>query len=341
MQHYLTLMMREEIRPTHLFESFKHYVQDLELDDTETAADEEHAKAFPLTEHPCDTKGHLQALERYARSFRTFSQPSDSSRLALFLRRLEAVDTATVYPLLLLAGNKLLPMYQPEFDKFLEVLESFLMRRMICCLTSKNYNRLFLDAIKFMDRHGEVSAKALAEFLKNGRGGDSVRFPDNEELFHAIKVNPLYQRLRQYKLRAVLEAMDMALHENKSERIPLPDGLTIEHVMPRNWLENWPIPADDLESTERKLTFVQNRNHVLHTLGNLTLITGSLNPALSNETWQKKRPELVKYSKLNLNRYFHRPSDPEAEDELAVWHEETIAQRAEHLADLATEVWPY
>jgi hypothetical protein len=192
-----------------------------------------------------------------------------------------------------------------------------------------------------MDRHGEVSAKALAEFLKNGRGGDSVRFPDNEELCHAIKVNPLYQRLRQYKLRAVLEAMDMALHENKSERIPLPDGLTIEHVMPRNWLENWPIPADDLESTERKLTFVQNRNHVLHTLGNLTLITGSLNPALSNETWQKKRPELVKYSKLNLNRYFHRPSDPEAEDELAVWHEETIAQRAEHLADLATEVWPY
>ncbi|ANG62600.1 hypothetical protein A8C75_08965 [Marinobacterium aestuarii] len=341
MQHYLTLMMREEIRPTHLFESFKHYVQDLELDAPEAPLGYGEDSVEPLTIHPCDTRGHLESLDRYARAFKSFVQPDVGSRLAHFLHRLEAVDTATVYPLLLLAGNKLLPTQHEEFDKLLYVLESFLMRRMICCLTTKNYNRLFLDAIKFMGRSGVVSAAVLAEFLKNSRGGDSVRFPDNDELSHAIKINPLYKRLRQYKLRAVLEALDMAMHDKKSEQLPLPDGLTIEHIMPRIWLENWSIPELDAEHPERKVAFVQNRNHALHTLGNLTLITGSLNPALSNGTWHQKRPELVKYSKLNLNRYFHRPSDPEATDELAEWNEEAIAKRAEHLSELAIRVWPY
>ena len=42
------------------------------------------------------------------------------------MRRLAAVDTTTVYPLLLMACNKLLPDQETEFTNFLIVLESFL-----------------------------------------------------------------------------------------------------------------------------------------------------------------------------------------------------------------------
>jgi hypothetical protein len=65
-------------------------------------------------------------------------------------------------------------------------------------------------------------------------------------------------------------------------------------------------------------------------LGNLTLITSKLNPALSNSAWSTKRPELLKYSKLN--RYFH---------DSASWDEQAIRDRGKALAAKAREIWPY
>src|SRR5690606_8746202 len=110
----------------------------------------------------------------------------------LFMRRLDAVDTATVYPLLLLACNKLLPDHKDQFDKFLVVLESFLFRRMVCGLTTKNYNRLFIDTIRYLDKVGEVSAIQLETFLKDGKG-ESTRFPDDAEFKQALISRPLYR----------------------------------------------------------------------------------------------------------------------------------------------------
>ncbi len=329
MQHYLTLMMREEVKSAHLFESFKHYVQDLEESSV--------VDASSVAAHPKNIEGHLRTLTFYAKAFKTFSEPEPGSRLALFMRRLDAVDTATVYPLLLLACNKLLPDHKDQFDKFLVVLESFLFRRMVCGLTTKNYNRLFIDTIRYLDKVGEVSAIQLETFLKDGKG-ESTRFPDDAEFKQALISRPLYRHLAQYKLRAVLEALDMQCADRKSEAVILPDGLTIEHVLPQEWADYWPVPADVAADPVQKIEFSQARHSILHTLGNLTLITGSLNPSLSNAGWDRKRPELCKYSKLNLNRYFHQPL-VEQEDVIADWNESTILKRGEKLADLALQVW--
>ena len=100
------------------------------------------------------------------------------------------------------------------------------------------------------------------------------------------------------------------------------------------------MPEDVAADPEKRLAFNQERNHRLHTLGNLTLITGSLNPSLSNACWDEKRPELCKYSKLNLNRYFHPPKEAEA-DPLRVWDEAAIERRGRKLYETATSVWPY
>jgi hypothetical protein len=291
-----------------------------------------------LSVMPVTTEEQLKALSRYSVAFKTFAEPPAGSRLAVFLRRLEAVDTATVYPLLLLACDQLLPSQQREFDQFLTVLESFLVRRMVGGLTSKNYNRLFLDVIKTLDREGSLSASALREILQSS-DGESVRFPSDEEFKERILNREIYQALAQYKVRAVLEAIDQALADRKSENLELPNDLTIEHVMPQNWELNWPIPEEYLADPEAKLKFAQQRNHLVHTLGNLTLITGSLNPSLSNGSWQKKRPELAKYSKLNLNRYFYPVH--EGEDPLAQWNEDSIRERGQILYQAASRVWPY
>ena len=43
----------------------------------------------------------------------------------------------------------------------------------------------------------------------------------------------------------------------------------IEHVMPRRWTTHWPAPEGPHGETERE--------RLMHTLGNLTLLTGPLN----------------------------------------------------------------
>lgn len=330
MQHYLTLMLREEIKHSHLFEAFKQYVQDLE--------DIRIFRVPGLTVHPDGIENHLRSLAVYARAFKSFSEPRQGSRLALFMRRLAAVDTATVYPILLLACSHLLPDREAELDAFLQTLESYLIRRMVCGLTTKNYNRLFIDAIRSLDKAKTVSAEALGQFL-NAAEGESTRFPDDSEFEHALINRPVYRHLAQYKVRAVLEGVDAGLFDRKSEDMALPDGLTIEHVMPQQWRELWPIPEAVAKDPETRVEFSHKRDLVLHTLGNLTLITGSLNPSLSNGSWGDKRPELCKFSRLNLNRYFHPPKEG-VPDPLEIWNEDAILQRGAELAKLALKVWP-
>lgn len=336
LQHYLTLMMREEVRPAHLFESFKEYVENRQA--LAELPEEQQPLKPKLTVMPVTTEEQLKALSRYAQAFKTFAEPPANSRLSIFLKRLEAVDTATVYPLLLLACDQLLPAKRQEFERFLTVIESFLVRRMVCGLTSKNYNRLFLDVIRTLDREGALTAENLKTVLQVS-DGDSVRFPTDDEFKSSILYRPIYTALAQYKIRAVLEAIDQEQADRKSEHLELPSDLTIEHVMPVKWELNWPIPQEHLTDPEAKLQFTQLRDQRLHTLGNLTLITGSLNPSLSNDSWQKKRPELAKYSKLNINRYFYPVH--EGEDPLAQWNEDTICQRGQVLYEAASRVWPY
>ena len=151
---------------------------------------------------------------------------------------------------------------------------------------------------------------------------------------------PLYGRLAQYKVRAILEALDAYAHSSKSEWQPLPSGLTIEHVMPQTWQTHWPLTDADKVNPETgepdqiaEQNAIQRRNRLVNNLGNLTLITGSLNPSLSNSSWVSKRPELLKFSKLNLTQYFH---GEEAKD----WCESAIEKRMNYLLNQLLEIWP-
>lgn len=319
LQHYLTLHTQDEVRVAHIFNTFKHFA--------------EHYKPRgsaprPLPETPGE---HLKALSEYGQVFRQFSQTNSAGRLSTFLRRLEAVDTATVYPFLLQVCFTLGKDNVGELNQILVCLESFLVRRMICGLTGKNYNRLFIDLIKAMKSDDAYNVETVASFLLRSRG-DSVRFPSDDEFRTAWLESPAYQRLAQYKIRMILGALDAQLEHSKSEALGLPDNLTIEHILPVKWQDHWPLSDDTANDPAARLQAKDQRNRLLHTMGNLTLITGSLNPSLSNAGWQAKKPELTKYSKLNLNRYFHDCDE---------WSEDAIARRGAVLLDLALQIWPY
>jgi hypothetical protein len=116
--------------------------------------------------------------------------------------------------------------------------------------------------------------------------------------------------------------------------------LTIEHVMPQAWAAHWPLdrsasinPETGLADPITEQKAQQRRDRLVNTLGNLTLITGSLNPSLSNSAWCDKRPELIKFSKLNLTQYFHG-------NEAVDWNEAAIERRTSYLCGQLTRIWP-
>lgn len=328
LQNYLSLMLQDDIKVSHLFDSFKAYVND-----TEDNYDKFNNQFF---KHPKNTTEHLIALKQFAKLYQTITQPKDE-RIALFLYRLEVVDTATVYPLLLLATT-LWQSRPNELHNFLSILESYLVRRMVCGMTSKNYNRYFTDVIKDIYRTKKesdipINAKDVHTILSKS-DSDSSRMPDDIELKSQLLQRPMYGRIAQYKLRMVLEAIDGASHHSKAEFMPIQKNLTIEHILPEKWEKHWPLEKEG-KSAEDILEQESRRNTLKNTIGNLTLVTNSLNPAISNGSWQTKRPEILKYSKSNLNRYFQ----PETEDNLSVWNEDKILERADILADFFIQVW--
>ena len=318
--HYLTLMTQDEVRSAHLFNAFKAFAE---------GAEPIEGSRIPVPTTPAE---HIAQLSRYATVFQAFSDPGKHEALALFLRRLEAVDTATVYPFLMYAYAELMPGSQAEFDRVLGVLESFLMRRLITNYTSKNYNRLFVDLIRAVDKGANVTANAVTTYLLQGTG-ESTRFPGDEEVRTALFSQGLYGRIAQYKVRAVLEALDAASHTSKSETLTMPTNLTIEHVLPQAWQTHWPLPDSVKADPVQEQKAAARRSVLLNTLGNLTLITGSLNPALSNSAWTIKRPELLKFSKLNLTQYFHG-------SDANTWDEQAIEKRTEVLLGQLLKIWP-
>jgi hypothetical protein len=122
----------------------------------------------------------------------------------------------------------------------------------------------------------------------------------------------------------VLEALELALRTNLTEDVSLPKSLTIEHLMPQNWQQHWPLPEATSEAT-------LIRNRLLHTVGNLTLVTASLNSLASNAAWSDKRKALCGFSVLNLKQSF---------EDVATWDETAIVKRSELLFAVAQKLWP-
>jgi Protein of unknown function (DUF1524) len=129
----------------------------------------------------------------------------------------------------------------------------------------------------------------------------------------------------------LLRAIEMSLYSSKVEAVTVPKDLSIEHVMPQSWEENWPLPAT--LTAEERVEAEAARAAKLNLVGNLTLVTPAHNSALSNAAWRAKQKELNLHSKLLLNgRLIDEYPD--------VFDEAAINARAAFLADRIISIWP-
>jgi len=275
----------------------------------------------------------LGVIRRDSETFSRFMIPGNDGRVDLFLHRLKILDTSTIYPALLaMLGPDAGWAGVEERDSTLEDLESFLVRRTVCRLTTKNYNKFFMSLLRALKEDGISREVVRSKLLASN--DVTARWPDDDEFRRAWMQLPAYGYTRQDRIRMILEAIEMHLYSDRQERLGLDSQTTIEHVMPQKWQTSWRLSQKDARAvvSEDGETGRDRRDRLLQTYGNLTLLTQKLNSAVSNGTFAKKRRKIVKQSVLKLNTYFL---------DIDTWDEETIMKRGALLFDFACKVWPH
>lgn len=311
--NYLTFRTEQDILITHLFQEFRGWW----ASSSRSVEDE------------------LKQLKEYAHVFKALLRPTVDSRLRLFARRLQILDTSTLYPLLLfLLGEKKADLSITERDAILTDLESYLVRRMVCGLSTKNYNRFFLALLKTLRQTGQVSRDSVRSYLL-ASGADTSRWPSDKEFRDKWMSDPVYLTLKSSRVAMILEAIDLQLETSRQENVHIIGALSVEHIMPQHRSESeWPFPTSVQTGGASRSEAETRREALIHSFGNLTLLTQPLNSAISNGPFSKKRPEIAKQSKLRLNTYFQTLTDSDQ------WNEENIEARSASLFDIALQVWP-
>jgi hypothetical protein len=308
LQHYLALWKREEVPLGELFAEYRLFAQ------------REGARGI---------EWQLATFHRHAQHFKHFSQIDEDTREGKFFQRLSAMQTTTVYPLLLGLYENLTA--EDDRAAILNDLESYLVRRMVCRLTTQGYNRLFLELVNDAAQNGGYTQTGVRKFLLK-QSADSTRWPNDEEFRDAWLTQPLYDAITRPRLRIILIALDAALHGKHTEQYVLKKNPTIEHLLPQHWTKHWPLPVIDNEDPAKTAERQRRRDTLLHTIGNLLLLTETLNPLVSNGSFKQKKKAILKHSALNLNRFLSEEED---------WDEERILSRGRHLFKKVLKVWPY
>lgn len=313
LQYWLVAELAELVPVTELFDKFRTRI---------------------LQPQTCPPMAELiPALTRDAATLRRFQEAATGSPERRLSDLLELLDTTTFMPVVLLLLRSDEISAERRTNSF-AVLESFLVRRMLCGWTTKNYNRLaaalVADIKKDLAHADDVLTNRLA-----AETAPANRWPRDNDLRQSVLNKDLYGQRRQDRLVMVLWRIEEHLQaaDNKVEQgLPAPNKLTLEHLIPQSWEAHWPLD----ESQDDPIAW---RNMHLHRLGNLTLTTGPLNSSLSNLPWhdphgsKDKRRSLVQHSLLKLNTSVVH-DNPERFDE------QTVHDRGAHLADLIIQLWP-
>ena len=232
------------------------------------------------------------------------------------------VNTAIPYILYILKNVS----KQEEQDQIFTLLESYIIRRQICNKANNNYSNLFTEGLIGQQ---VLSYDKLVDYLKGKKPTESLHMPYDTEVADSISGNP---SIANSKARSILYLLESKLREKENcQTILLPyNKYTLEHIMPKSWQTNWPVP-DNLSEVEL-FEFKNERNRIIATLGNMAIITQGLNTSASNYKWQKKLDSGLRDKAgdlLTMKDVVNKSK----------WNENTIADRAEWLTDVANEIW--
>jgi hypothetical protein len=318
LSHWLIAKTGEEILAREVFHRFKTY------------ADFDSSVSMLELLGQLDRAGH--AYRDFVSAAGQFTGPIN--RLGLFAYRTSVMESEAVKPLVLfLLDPDEATIPADQLTKALDVVESWLVRRMLVRATTKSYAQVFAELIGHVRKSGRESAGDAIEGYLEQHPGINSYWPDDDEMRAELRTLAAYRRLSRARLRMVLEAIED--HERGwrgtatglgGERVAR-GKYAIEHIMPRWWPAHWALAEGRTAA---------DRDPLINTIGNLTLLTGRLNSKVSNGPWSGsdgKYDALHSHDVLMLNRRLLE----QAKDG---WDDERIGARTKQLVDLITKVWP-
>ncbi len=288
-----------------------------------------------LTEHDLGVQEVASSISDFAGVFKSLEESLHEDRtINDFFYRWQVSQLRVLTPVLLWLFSDKSGINRSQLEDSVRLLESWFMRRMICRRSTQGYQNFLHPLLREVKKHkGEDVPAIIGEILSDAKAVNTA-WPEDTDLQSAILERPLYFQLSRARLRLVLEAVEDRLCDTNSKaESRCPRDLTIEHLLPVSWAqEDWPLEGNRFSRDER--------NVLLHTLGNLTLVNDKLNPALSNSAWSKKSLELAKHSNLHLNKMLtHEAVVPAGVSWSNEWNENAIQERGEWLARQVCDIW--
>jgi hypothetical protein len=282
----------------------------------------------------------LSEIHRAAAIYREFTEKAEVldgplDRVGIFVYRVKTLESEVIKPVLLaLLNHKAGTLPKTQIDMALDVLESWLARRMLIRATTKSYSKIMAEVVSVIRN---ASADQIGQTLKqyfSAQHSEVAYWPDDAEVRKELETAPIYRKLSRGRVRMVLEAIEdhwrgWVPGQVSAAGMRIRRGsYAIEHVMPQSWTKHWPLPPDMSEP---------ERDARIHRLGNLTLLTKKLNSTVSNGPWlgeggkasHLQEKDVVLLNSRLLKDYGSRQ-----------WDEAGIDLRTEQAIDAILAIWP-
>ena len=312
LNHWLVAQTGEEVRTPATFARFKHWLE---------------------YENPGSVIDVVRALHERAVDYQAWIAAANSREgaidpIALFFYRSLAAGTRAATPLVLWLFDAVNGIPRAEAEAALHWFESWIVRRAILGLPASDMSRSVAQLIRDLRAVEPDDVAMTLRSLLESFDSPGNYWPSNAELERALHGAPVYRTLPRTRLRMVLEAIEddargytTGRGSWSGSRVPR-DTMNIEHILPRQWRQNWPVGTEQEEI---------DRDEHVHRLGNLTLLTTPLNSSVSNRAWSGKQEAITRHDVLLMNRQLREAPE---------WSEPAIDRRTAVSVEAVIRTWP-
>ena len=229
---------------------------------------------------------------------------SDSA-LIKSLRALKLLKASTFYPVVLAMKQK--PYSESDIRDVVQAIEIYMFRNITICKRAGNkVERFFAEVAKEIYDETLNSTSLILDRIKAETVGDQ-EFSDSFRIWSGSKASKEVIRYIFRKVHKLIEPHSEINIDNSE--------VHIEHIMPED-PSNWEVP-DDVHET------------YLWRLGNLALLSGTMNISISNKTFDEKK-----------ERYLDSKIEPNKEiASYTQWTADEIEERQKKLAEYAMQIW--
>jgi alkylated DNA nucleotide flippase Atl1 len=308
---WLIARVGEEISPRATFTRFKQYVEQVNLGNGQRVAD-----LLPLIRRQAET------YEAWTTAASEGDRQLDRVELAVY--RMNASESELLKPLLIWLHEPGRELPSDVVDRVVSIVESWLVRRQLLRLSLGDMGRIVADIIRANERTQPTDLAGSIEAYLSRLNVTSTYWPGDAEIREGLRTEQVFRRFKKARTRMLLEAIEDVYRRGTNQPQVPRRGYPIEHILPQKWDETWPVQGTEAE---------EFRAEHVHRLGNLTLLTKSLNSKVSNGPWVTKREALQAHDTLLLNSRLLSTFQ-------GTWDEAGIEARTAAMIDVLLATWP-